>query len=42
MDSLAVSQFLEEVVGVLTDFGVLSRYDALQFAEALEALLEAA
>ena len=40
MDSLAVSQFLEEVVSVLADFAVLASYEALEFTEALEALLE--
>ena len=40
VDSLAVSQFLEEVVSVLADFAVLASYEALEFAEALEALLE--
>ena len=40
MDSLAVSQFLEEVVSVLADFAVLASYEALEFAEALEALLD--
>ena len=40
VDSLTISQFLEEVVGMLTYFAILSSNYALDFAEALEALLE--